>query len=84
MQKEEEEEEKKKKKCEDNESINIRHIVLESTLKEMRDTTEGIDPCVICLESVSERAVASPCRHLFDFLCLATWLQQRATCPLCL
>ena len=82
MQKEEEGEEKKKR--EDNETIKVRHMVLESTLKEMRDTTEGIDPCVICLETVSERAIASPCRHLFDFLCLVTWLQQRATCPLCL
>ena len=43
------------------------------------------DLCVICLDSVSERAVASPCRHHnFDFLCLVSWLQERSTCPLCL
>ena len=83
MQKKEEEEEEKKK-CGDNERINIRHMVLKSNLKERKDTTEGTDLCVICLDSVSERAVASPCRHHFDFLCLVTWLQQRATCPLCL
>ncbi|KAK3635724.1 hypothetical protein LTR56_014600 [Elasticomyces elasticus] len=42
------------------------------------------DTCTICLEHVSERAVASPCNHLsFDFLCLVSWLQERATCPLC-
>ena len=80
MQKEEE----KKKKREDNERINIRRMVSESNLKERKDTTEGTDLCVICLDSVSEWAVASPCHHHFDFLCLVTWLQQRATCPLCL
>lgn len=42
------------------------------------------DTCSICLESISERAVAAPCNHLtFDFLCLVQWLQQHASCPLC-
>ncbi|KAK5699342.1 hypothetical protein LTR17_023311 [Elasticomyces elasticus] len=42
------------------------------------------DTCTICLEPISERAVASPCNHLsFDFLCLLSWLQERSTCPLC-
>lgn len=42
------------------------------------------DGCIICLQPISERAVASPCNHLeFDFLCLVTWLQGHATCPLC-
>lgn len=42
------------------------------------------DTCVICLERISERAVAVPCNHLnFDFLCLASWLQEQPSCPLC-
>lgn len=42
------------------------------------------DVCTICLSPVTERAVAVPCNHLaFDFICLAQWLQNRATCPLC-
>lgn len=42
------------------------------------------DTCSICLETISERAVAAPCNHLtFDFLCLVQWLQEHATCPLC-
>ncbi len=45
--------------------------------------SEEDDACVICLEKVSERAVAAPCEHPFDFLCLVSWLQQRSTCPLC-
>ena len=44
----------------------------------------AIEACAICLESITVRAVAVPCNHLtFDFLCLASWLQERATCPLC-
>ncbi|KAK4038790.1 RING U-box [Parachaetomium inaequale] len=40
--------------------------------------------CVICLDSVAEPCEAQPCRHgHFDYLCLVTWLQQRATCPIC-
>lgn len=40
--------------------------------------------CTICLEPISERAVATPCNHLtFDFLCLVSWLQERPNCPLC-
>ncbi len=66
----------------------IRKNVLKSTLEEVKAITEDaedpIDPCVICLDSISERAVAIPCRHhTFDFLCLVSWLQERSTCPLC-
>jgi Ring finger domain len=40
--------------------------------------------CVICLETVSERAVALPCGHdCFDFPCLGNWLTKHRTCPLC-
>lgn len=40
--------------------------------------------CVICLETVSERAVALPCKHdCFDFPCLGNWLTKHKTCPLC-
>ncbi|KAL8713965.1 MAG: hypothetical protein Q9220_002111 [cf. Caloplaca sp. 1 TL-2023] len=45
---------------------------------------DGFAVCVICLDRVSDRAVAQPCKHeSFDFLCLISWLQQRSTCPLC-
>ncbi|CAK3967390.1 ring finger domain [Lecanosticta acicola] len=46
--------------------------------------TRSQDACAICLEAITERAVAVPCNHLtFDFLCLVTWLQEQSTCPLC-
>ncbi|KAK5107160.1 hypothetical protein LTR62_001685 [Meristemomyces frigidus] len=46
--------------------------------------TAKLDTCTICLQIISERAVAVPCNHLsFDFLCLVSWLQEQATCPLC-
>lgn len=42
------------------------------------------DTCCICLETISERAVAVPCNHLiFDFICLASWVQEHPKCPLC-
>ncbi|MBE7181862.1 MAG: E3 ubiquitin protein ligase, partial [Terriglobus roseus] len=42
------------------------------------------EACVICLEPVTERAIAVPCNHhTFDFICLASWLSERSTCPLC-
>ena len=71
------------------EEVDIKQQVLQSTLEEVNkaadnatDDLEG--PCVICLEAVHERAVASPCRHFsFDFLCLVNWLQERSICPLC-
>ncbi|GAB7361296.1 hypothetical protein MBLNU230_g1355t1 [Neophaeotheca triangularis] len=42
------------------------------------------DTCSICLENISERAIAYPCNHVtFDFLCLVSWLQEQEFCPLC-
>jgi hypothetical protein len=53
-----------------------------STADPTRDDTE--DTCVICLSSVTERAITVPCNHYtFDFVCLVSWLQERSTCPLC-
>lgn len=54
------------------------------TTPEEAEATDHSNPCVICLDCISERAVASPCRHhSFDFLCLVSWLQESPTCPLC-
>jgi len=42
------------------------------------------EACTICLERISERAIAVPCNHCnFDFLCLVSWLQEQPRCPLC-
>lgn len=73
---------------EEENQINLRRKVVDRTLEEIKATGEvaedHTDCCVICLDIVSERAVASPCRHhSFDFLCLLSWLQQRSKCPLC-
>ena len=53
-----------------------------ATQKSTRDGT--LETCTICLEAITERAVAVPCNHLtFDYLCLVSWLQERSSCPLC-
>jgi len=55
-----------------------------SASRTLRARETSPDTCSICLESISERAVAAPCNHLtFDFLCLVQWLQEHASCPLC-
>ncbi|EXJ67205.1 uncharacterized protein A1O5_09852 [Cladophialophora psammophila CBS 110553] len=42
------------------------------------------EPCVICLDHISDKAIALPCCHdQFDFPCLGTWLQRQQVCPLC-
>ncbi|KAK5049489.1 hypothetical protein LTR84_004418 [Exophiala bonariae] len=42
------------------------------------------DQCVICLDVITEKAIALPCRHeQFDFPCLGQWLQHQQVCPLC-
>lgn len=51
-------------------------------------STTPADPadscCVICLDGIRDGCVAQPCRHRnFDFVCLASWLQTSAACPLC-
>ena len=59
--------------------------MLQNAVYEIQKTAKTeADPCIICLESVSEKAIACPCQHQsFDFLCLASWLQEQPLCPLC-
>ncbi len=62
--------------------------VLQTTLTEIssrkKDNEAEENCCVICLERISEQAVAQPCSHdNFDFLCLLSWLQEQPRCPLC-
>ena len=65
--------------------VDIKHQDLKSTLAKTKTDNETLDNCVICLDAVSERAVAVPCRHQsFDFLCLLSWLEERPLCPLCM
>lgn len=55
-----------------------------SSLSSVRLKDDPPDACVICLSAISERAITVPCNHYtFDFLCLASWLQEQSTCPLC-
>ncbi|KAF2174774.1 hypothetical protein K469DRAFT_613321 [Zopfia rhizophila CBS 207.26] len=55
---------------------------MEITAGATKDESEEV--CVICLSSITERAITVPCDHYtFDFLCLVSWLQERSACPLC-
>ncbi|KAK4447724.1 E3 ubiquitin-protein ligase [Podospora aff. communis PSN243] len=77
----------------------IQAKVLQTTLAEISSTRQNgvnnsnkaedappppVDCCVICLDTISEPCAALPCAHAhFDLLCLLSWVQERATCPLC-
>jgi hypothetical protein len=63
-----------------------RSQILQDTLRQISSTAAGADSqcCVICLGELAEPCEARPCRHShFDYLCLVTWLETSATCPLC-
>lgn len=72
----------------DQDDLDSRAQILQTTLLEISSRPdheeEEEDCCVICLDHISEPAVAIPCKHgSFDFLCLISWLQERSSCPLC-
>ncbi|KAJ5918095.1 hypothetical protein N7454_010470 [Penicillium verhagenii] len=62
----------------------LQQEILQKTLREVGEEEREVDPCVICLESITEPSIAKPCNHTnFDFLCLVSWLEQQPNCPLC-
>ncbi|KAJ5780572.1 hypothetical protein N7457_005732 [Penicillium paradoxum] len=65
--------------------VDLRQEILQRTLREVADEeNEAANPCVICLDTITEPCVAQPCHHAnFDFLCLVSWLEQQPRCPLC-
>lgn len=78
----------------DPETLHVKSRVLQVTVDQVSasprnrhhstNEAEAEHVCVICLERVSEQAVAMPCKHdSFDFICLISWLQERTNCPLC-
>ncbi|KAH8668938.1 hypothetical protein BX600DRAFT_496931 [Xylariales sp. PMI_506] len=70
-------------------SLDIQAKVLQSTLNEVaarneQGSQDHVECCVICLDTIIEPSEARPCQHRhFDFLCLASWLEQKSQCPLC-
>ena len=64
--------------------LDSRSQVLQATLAGIQQHDAHEDCCVICIEGISDKAVAMPCKHdNFDFVCLLSWLQEKSTCPLC-
>lgn len=67
------------------ENGDLKHEILQKTLQEVSHEEGEGDPCVICLEAITEPSVAKPCNHTnFDYLCLVSWLEQQPNCPLCM
>jgi hypothetical protein len=72
----------------DQEQPDARSQILQVTLDEVSSRhnaeDEEHDCCVICLDRISELAIAQPCKHAsFDYLCLISWLEEQPCCPLC-
>ncbi|POS71735.1 hypothetical protein DHEL01_v209876 [Diaporthe helianthi] len=72
------------------EERDLQEKVLQATLTGLAsqaDPSEAVDAsccCVICLSDISEPSTAQPCGHRnFDFMCLASWMSLKTTCPLC-
>ncbi|KAJ5161081.1 hypothetical protein N7492_006473 [Penicillium capsulatum] len=62
----------------------LQQEILQKTLREVAGEEFEGDPCVICLETITEPSIAVPCKHAnFDYLCLVSWLEQQPNCPLC-
>jgi hypothetical protein len=70
--------------AEDDDDFKIKGAATHDQKEGKQKAYELEEACTICLEPISERAVAVPCNHLtFDFICLVSWLQERSSCPLC-
>ncbi|KAI0880460.1 uncharacterized protein GGS22DRAFT_174908 [Annulohypoxylon maeteangense] len=75
----------------DSDTIDIRSKILQNTLIEVASSRNPVEPdksdetcCVICLDNITDVCEARPCGHRnFDYLCLVSWLEQQAKCPLC-
>lgn len=68
----------------EDDDFKIKGAVSRAAPTQSSSNAPSLEDCIICLQSITERAVAVPCNHLsFDFICLVSWLQQRETCPLC-
>lgn len=69
----------------EHDNLDARSQIIQATLAGIQQNDrDGEECCVICIEAVSDKAVAQPCKHdNFDFVCLLSWLQERSTCPLC-
>ena len=48
-----------------------------------RELEDDNSNCVICLDPISEKCVATPCGHSYDYVCILNWLELRQSCPLC-
>jgi hypothetical protein len=58
---------------------------MEQKIEQKAETAQESVQCAICLEDVkaTETTTALACMHTFHALCVAQWLEEKATCPIC-
>jgi len=60
-----------------------RRIASPTSSRRSRAVEAEATACVICQEAISEKAVAGPCGHEYDYICILTWAGVKPLCPLC-
>ena len=48
-----------------------------------KDTTTTMDPCVICMESLTGSSYHLHCGHVYHVNCLRQWMRNNQSCPMC-
>lgn len=48
-----------------------------------KPVSDGLDPCSICYEPFTDKAVELECKHIFHKSCLQHWIDVGDSCPLC-
>lgn len=70
--------------CMANNIIDMNTVDLDGVKPEIKQELDGLDMCAICRLPIVPRCKAeTACGHIFHMRCIATWLEEQETCPMC-
>jgi len=64
-------------------SAHFRATLVRYGLANERVVHPADEECPVCLYPLSDDPILTRCGHFFDRHCLAAWLDERKTCPVC-
>lgn len=47
------------------------------------NSTQSVQDCSICCDPLVKKLAITSCNHLFHYKCLANWIKQTHSCPMC-